>query len=104
PYCGLAVVTHSTAQDGIASGRIEKRRKATVTRGLNRNHCPTLKQVFKGAAQRALSCEPYQGYSQGLLDPGRRPEMARLTLARKLAAVVLAIGQNQEEFDATKVA
>jgi transposase len=104
PYCGLAVVTHSTAQYVIESGRIEKRRKATVTRGLNRNHSPMLKQVFKGAAQRALSCEPYQVYYQGLLDQGRRPEMARLTLARKLAAVVLAIWQNQEEFDATKVA
>jgi len=63
-----------------------------------------LKQVFKGAAQRVLSCEPYKAYYQGLLDKGRRPEMARLTLARKLAATVLAIWQNQEEFDATKVA
>jgi transposase len=104
PYCGLAVVTHSTAQYVIEEGRIQKRRKATFTRGLNRNHCPTLKQVFKGAAQLALSCEPYQAYYQGLLDKGRRPEMARLTLARKLAATVLAIWQRQEEFDATKVA
>ena len=30
--------------------------------------------------------------------------MARLTLARKLAATVLVIWQRQEEFDATKVA
>jgi transposase len=104
PYCGLAVVTHSTAQYVIEEGRIQKRRKATFTRGLNRNHCPTLKQVFKGAAQLALSCDPYQAYYQGLLDKGRRPEMARLTLARKLAATVLAIWQRQEEFDATKVA
>lgn len=103
PYCGLAVVTHSTAQYVIESGRIEKRRKATATRGLNRNHCPTLKEVFKGAALRVLSCEPYKVYYQGLLDQGRRPEMARLTLARKLAATVLAIWQRREEFDASKV-
>jgi transposase len=104
PYCGLAVVTHSTAQYVIEEGRIQKRRKATATRGLNRNHCPTLKQVFKGAAQCALLREPYKAHYQGLLDQGRRPEMARLTLARKLAATVLAIWQRQEEFDAAKVA
>jgi transposase len=104
PYCGLAVVTHSTSQYVIEEGRLQKRRKATVTRGLNRNHCPTLKQVFKGAAQCALSREPYKACYQCLLDKGRRPEMARLTLARKLAATVLAIWQRQEEFDAAKVA
>jgi transposase len=104
PYCGLAVVTHSTAEYAIEEGRIQKRRKAIFTRGLNRNHCPTLKMVFKGAAQLALSREPYQAYYQGLLDKGRRPEMARLTLARKLAATVLVIWQRQEEFDATKIA
>jgi transposase len=104
PYCGLAVTTHSTAQYKIVEGRIEKQRKATATRGLNRNHCPTLKRVFKGAAMRALSCEPFKAYYQGLLDEGRRPEMARLSLARKLAATVLAIWQRQEVFDPTRVA
>jgi transposase len=103
PYCGLAVVTHSTAQYVIENGRIEKRRKATGARGLNHNHSPTLKEIFKGAALRALSCEPYKAYYQGLLDQGRRPEMARLTLARKLAATVLTIWQRREEFDASKV-
>jgi len=103
PYCGLAVVTHSTSEYVIEDGHIKKRRKATFTRGLNRNHCPTLKQIFKGAALLALSCKPYKAYYQALLDKGRRPEMARLTLARKLAATVLAIWQDRKEFDEAKV-
>jgi len=104
PYCGLAVITHSTAQYKIVNERIEKQRKATATRGLNRNHCPTLKQVFKGAATRALSCEPFKAFYQERIENGIRPEMARLSLARKLAATVLAIWQRQEVFDPTKVA
>ena len=103
PYCGLAVITHSTAQYKIVNERIEKQRKATATRGLNRNHCPTLKSLFKGAARRALSCEPFKAYYQARLEKGIRPEMARLSLARKLAATVLAIWQRQEVFDPTRV-
>ena len=46
PYCGLAVRIHSTAEYKIVGERIEKRRKAAATRGLNHNHCPPLKLVF----------------------------------------------------------
>lgn len=104
PYCGLAVLTHATAQYKIVNERIEKKRKATATRGLNRNHCPTLKQVFKGASSHALTCEPFKAFYQERIAKGIRPEMARLSLARKLAATVLVIWQRQEVFDPTKVA
>jgi transposase len=104
PYCGLAVLTHATAQYKIVNERIEKQRKATATRGLNRNHCPTLKQVFKGASSCALTYEPFKTFYQERIAKGIRPEMARLSLARKLAATVLVIWQRQEEFDPTKVA
>ena len=36
----------------------------------------------------------------GLLDKGMRPEMARLTLARKIAAITLKIWKKGETFDA----
>jgi transposase len=103
PYCGLAVRTHSTAEYKIVGERIEKRRKAAATRGLNHNHCPPLKLVFKAAAMRALSCDPYKAYYQSSIEEGRRPEMARLSLARKLAATVLALWQRHEIFDSSKV-
>src|SRR5262249_33496304 len=54
PYCGYAVVTQSSADYGIVEGRIVKQQKKVSTRGLNRNHNPQLKQVFKGAALTAL--------------------------------------------------
>jgi len=36
----------------------------------------------------------------GLLDKGMRPEMARLTLARKIAAITLKIWKKGERFQA----
>ena len=54
PYCGYAVVTRSSADSGIVEGKIVKPQKKVSTRGLNRNHNPRLKQIFKGAAMSAL--------------------------------------------------
>ena len=50
PYCGLAVITPSSADHQIINGTVSKRRKAIGTRGLNPMHVPELKQVFKDAA------------------------------------------------------
>src|SRR3989442_244060 len=53
PYIGLAVVTHSSADHEVVAGTIRRRRRAALTRGLNRNHNRVLKSVFKGAATAA---------------------------------------------------
>jgi hypothetical protein len=47
-----------------------------------------MKQIFKGAAMRA-SCGagPLGKFYTALLAKGMKPEMARLTLARKIAAI-----------------
>lgn len=102
PYCGYAVVTQSSADYGIVEGKIIKQQKKVATRGLNRNHHPQLKQIFKGAALTALRHEAFKAYYQGLIDDGTRPELARVSVARKLAAIVLTIWQRREEFDAKK--
>jgi hypothetical protein len=44
-----------------------------------------------------------QGYYQGLLAKGIKPAMARLTLARKLAAIVLTLWKKGESFDPEKL-
>jgi hypothetical protein len=51
-----------------------------------------MKDIFKGAATRA-SCGvgPLRDFYVGLLDKGMKPEMARLTLARKIAAIALTL-------------
>jgi len=104
PYCGYAVVRQTSADYGIVEGKIVKQQKKASTRGLNRNHNPQLKQVFKGAALTALRHEAFKAYYQRLIDKGTSPELARVSVARKLAAITLAIWQSREEFDASRVA
>ena len=98
PYCGLAVITRSSADHQIINGTVSKRRKAIGTRGLNPMHVPELKQVFKDAALTAKRRDPCQSWHQARIDQGMRPEMARLSLARRLAAVTLVLWQRQEKF------
>jgi hypothetical protein len=47
--------------------------------------------------------EPYQPYLAGLKENGMRAEMARLTLARKIAAVALIVWKKGEAFDPKKL-
>jgi transposase len=91
-YLGLAVVTRSTADHEVEEGRVRKRRKQVIqTRGLNEDDNRRLKSVFKSAATHACHCGAYREYYEGLLKTGMREEMARLAVARKLAATVLAV-------------
>jgi transposase len=99
PYCGFAVTTRSSADYQIVEGQISKQRKKVATRGLNRNHNPRLKQVFKSAALTALRQETVRAYYERLVEGGTRPELARVSLARKLAACALTIWQRRTEFD-----
>ncbi len=103
PYCGFAVVTQTSADYVESDGRIIKKRKKAATRGLNRNHHPQLKAVFKGAALTALREETFKAYYDGLVQAGTKPELARLSVARKLATVALIIWQRQEDYDPQKV-
>jgi hypothetical protein len=103
-YAGLAVVTKTSAEYALVAGRPVRRRRAPLTRGLNRNHNRVLKDVFKGAATAATARPgPLQDWYQARLAGGMRPELARVTLARKLAALTLRVWKNGEPFDPTKL-
>ena len=102
PYCGLAVVTRSSADYQIVEGKIIKSQKKVSTRGLNRNHNPRLKQVFKSAALTSLRQEECKAYYQRLVAHGTRPELARVSVARKLASAALTLWQRKEEYDPKK--
>lgn len=103
PYCGLAVVTHMSSEYEMVDGRWRRRKKPLQTRGLNKNFNRTLKVVFKGAAQTAITKEPFKQYYQRLIDKKIRPEMAVLTVARKISAITLSIMKTGEEFDPERV-
>jgi transposase len=99
PYCGLGVVTVSSADYKSVNGRICRVKKPIGTRGLNRNYNRHLKAVFKGAAQYASARGPFKPYYDGLIAKKMRKEMAKLTLARKISAITLAVWKSGEKFD-----
>ena len=102
-YSGLAVVTHMSSEYEIQGGKVVRSRKPMATRGLNRNCNRRMKEVFIGAATGGSQAEPYRSYLQGLEKKGIRKEMARLTLARKIAAIALRIWKKGETFDPKKL-
>jgi len=103
-YAGQAVVTRSSADYEIVEGRPVRRRRAPLTRGLNRNHNPTVKHIFKSAAVSAASRPgPLQDFYLAMVERGMRRELALVTLARKLAAVMLRLWKKGERFDPAKL-
>jgi transposase len=103
-YAGLAVVTRSSSDYMIIAGRAVRRRRAPLTRGLNRNHNRVLKDGFNGAATAATARPgPLQDWYQGRLAGGMRAELASVSLARKLAALTLRLWKTGERYDPAKL-
>jgi transposase len=104
PYAGLAVVTHSSSDEEFMDGKLRRRRRAPLTRGLNRNHNPILKSVFKSAANAAMAKPgPLRDFYQASVDRGVDPELAKLTLARKIVSVTLRLWKKGELWDPDKL-
>ena len=102
-YCGFGVITRSSADYQVRGDRFERRHKSVQTRGLNQSFSRRLKVAFKGAALEALKTEAFKKVYQRLTESGVRAEMARLTIARKLAAICLAIWKSGEAYDERKL-
>ncbi len=101
-YCGLGIVMRSssdwvrTADGGWTRAQVKR------TRGLSWQYNRMLKDIFKGAATTVLlkpSEEPiYAGYKR-MVDSGTKPNLAKVTLARTIAAIVLRMWKNEEVYD-----
>ena len=99
-YCGLALETRSSADYRFVDGQLERRKKPVFIRGLNLNHNHDLKNLFKSAATTASGSHgPFRPFYENLLGKGMKPELARLTLARKIAAITLHVWKKGEPFD-----
>ena len=106
-YCGLGIVMRSSSdwvrtQDGEwVKAPIQR------TRGLNRNFNRSLKHVFKGAATtvigRAGKNDPLYQHYRDLLDGGTKPNLAKLTISRQIASIVLSVWRSQEVYDPKKL-
>jgi transposase len=104
-YCGFGVVMRSSSDWVQDQGRWVKARVAQ-TRGLNFNHNRMLKAIFKGAATTVIAhcgANPLrEGYDR-LLENGTKPNLAKLTVARQIAAIALAMWKTQEEYDPGRI-
>jgi hypothetical protein len=103
-YSGLGIETHDSAQYRYVGGQVQRSKKPQQIRGLNQNHNHEMKEIFKSTATRA-SCGtgPFHDFYAALLAKGMKPEMARLTLARKIAAITLTLWKKEERFDAERL-
>lgn len=100
-YGGLGVVSRSTANYGFVQGQLKRSRKPALILGLNRNHNPDLKEIFKSAAATAVAREgPLQEFYLRQIAEGHEPEIARVIMARKLATIVLTLWKKGERFNA----
>jgi len=97
-YVGLAVVTRTSAEYVVVNGVVRRSMRPVATRGLNRNHNHLLKRVFKSAASSACASGPFKPAYDARVAQGMDPSLARLTIARKLAATTLAVWKRGEQF------
>jgi transposase len=102
-YSGLAVTTKASADYRVVKGELRKAVRVRATRGLNPNYNRTLKHVFKDAALLASVRGALKPYYDHLVEHGMRPALARLTVARKIAAIALVVWKKGERFDPTLV-
>jgi transposase len=103
-YSGLALETRTSGEYRYVEGQVRRSKKLISIRGLNKDHNHDLKGLFKGAATMAsVRPGPFQDFYQALLAKGMKPTMARLTLARKMAAITLTLWKKGENFDAKKL-
>ncbi len=99
-YSGFAVETHDSGEYRYVRGKVQRNRERITVRGLNDNHNRDLKNLFKGAAISASTRPgPLHDFYAARVAKGMRPTMARLTLARKIAAITLTMWKKGVSFD-----
>jgi transposase len=98
-YAGLGLVTRTSAEYRFVGPQRVRSGRPALVRGLNQNHNHLLKEIFKGAAAAAsFHRGPLREFYEQRLAAGIKPELARLTLARKLAALTLHLWKKGERY------
>jgi transposase len=101
-YCGLGIVTRSSSDWVQAADGGWIKTRVPQTRGLSRQHNRFLKHIFKGAATTVITQrykDPIHARYQQLLHGGTKPTLAKLSLARMIAATVLRMWKDEEAYD-----
>ena len=99
-YSGFAVEVHDSGEYRVVRGKLQRNRERITVRGLNDNHNKDVKYLFKSAAISASTRPgPLHDFYVARVESGMRPTMARLTLARKIAAITLTMWKKGVSFD-----
>jgi transposase len=98
-YAGFSVVRRASAEYEISQGELRRTKKKPLPRGLNNNYNHVLKNVFKGAALTAAYRGPFKELFDQRVTNGMAPNLALLSLARKIASITLALWKKGESFD-----
>lgn len=105
-YSGLAIIMRSSSDWVRTKDGSWVKANIGKTRGLTKSYNRTLKRIFKGAAMSVLirgKDEPLYQHYQKLLDEGTKPNLARLTIARQIASIVLSIWRSKEVYNPEKL-
>jgi transposase len=101
-YCGLGIVTRSSSDWVQTADGNWIRAQVPQTRGLSRQYNRVLKSIFKGAATTVITQrnkDPIYARYERLLDGGTKPTLAKLSMARMIAATVLRMWKDEQEYD-----
>ncbi len=101
-YSGLAVVTATSAEYELVNGRVCRSKKRPLVRGLNNNYNRAMKAAFKGAAK-TVADGIWKSRFEAMVAHGTPVSLARLTLARKIASITLAVWKKGERYDPKKL-
>jgi transposase len=100
-YCGLGIVMRSSSDWVQTPDKNWQRAWIQQTRGLSKRHNAELKAIFKGAATTVImqrSETPMKADYRRMLENGTKPNLAKLTLARKIAATALRMWKDEEVY------
>jgi transposase len=96
-YCGLAVVKR-TSSDWVQGVRGLERRNFEQTLGLNRDRHPVMKGAFMQAALVVKRSSPFKELYDSFIARGHSEALARVYIARKLAAITLTVWKQGGKF------
>jgi transposase len=102
-YGGLGVIQRVSAEHRVLeNGQVIRNEKSYGVR-LLRAAQPLLKKIFRDIALYAsVGRRPFRKTYEAHIRRGKRPAIARLALARKIASVIMAVWRNQRAFSAVK--
>ena len=102
-YGGLSVVMHGSSETEYVDGRARRRKGVSPTRGLTKSCNRRVKAALKGAAMTAAGSGGLKPFYDRLPARNLARELARVTLARKIATLVLVLSKKGERFDVAKL-